>query len=318
MFLEKNELFEKRLKNFKSQGQLSAFNIACVAEAMDTVRMCNENKTGWETVEKRVGEYKSWDPEIIKIDKETENGYARRLTERGRSFKFLSEEAGAVDINPSAKGEKYYAVCDPFDGSFLYKYRVPAFWCTSLALYDQNMLPVCNAVGDCCQSVISWANDKGAFRAKLEGDKLSGVVRLDGKYRKSTGFPDVTEIAGASIESYVMKPSRFLIPLVDQYRDLIAPFKFLHPNGGPYGFLNVAQGLIDCYFAPRLPFVDMFSGIFIALQAGAIVTDFDGNLIKFVDNDKTVWDVVASTNQVLHGKILAVIAECKKKNGSKA
>ena len=146
-------------------------------------------------------------------------------------------------------------------------------------------------------------------------DKLVHKVKLDKAYRESMGRPDVTEMKGASIESYAMKPAKFLMPLVDEYRDLLAPFKFLNPNGGPYGFADVAEGKIDCYFARKQPFVDVFSGIYIAQQAGAVVTDFDGNPVKFVADEETVWDVVATTNQTLHEKILAAIAECKKKTG---
>jgi fructose-1,6-bisphosphatase/inositol monophosphatase family enzyme len=118
---------------------------------------------------------------------------------------------------------------------------------------------------------------------------------------------------GASIESYAMKPTKFLMPLVDEYRDLLAPFKFFNPNGGPYGFVDVAEGKIDVYFARRQPFVDVFSGIYIAQQAGAVVTDFDGKPVEFVPDEETLWDVVASTNQSIHDEVLNAIADCKKK-----
>jgi fructose-1,6-bisphosphatase/inositol monophosphatase family enzyme len=110
-----------------------------------------------------------------------------------------------------------------------------------------------------------------------------------------------------------MKPKKFLLPLVDEYRDLMAPFKFFLPNGGPYAFVDVAEGKIDCYFARRQPHVDVYSGIFVAQQAGAVVTDFDGNDVKFTEDVKTVHDVVASTNAKLHEKVLQKISDCKRK-----
>lgn len=305
-------LFQKRMKQWRAEGDLTAFNLACVAEAMDTVKALSDQNTGWEVVEKRLGEYKSWDPDIIKADKDTENGYWQRLKERGTPFTFLSEEAGTVQVNEQARGEKLFVVCDPFDGSYLFKHGIPAFWYSSLAFYRTDLTPVCCAVGDCYPRVLAFANETGAFLGVLEGDRLAQRVRLDAAYRQSMGRPDVTEMKGASIESYAMKPSKFLIPLVDKYRDLLAPFKFLNPNGGPYGFVDVAEGKIDCYFAPRQPFVDIFSGIYIAQQAGAVVTDFDGNPVKFEANEETVWDVVASTNRKLHDQILAALAKCKR------
>ncbi len=159
---------------------------------------------------------------------------------------------------------------------------------------------------------IAFANENGAFLADLDGDKLAHRVKLDKDYRIAAGRPDVTEMDGASIESYAMKPTKYLMPIVDNWRELLAPFKFFLPNGGPYGFADVAEGKIDCYFAPRQPYVDIFSGIYIAQQAGAVVTDFDGNPVKPTDDVKTLWDVVASTNPKIHEQIIDAIAKCRK------
>lgn len=310
-----DELFTKRRANWQSEGELTAFNLACVAEAVDTVSALRDQNIGWEVVEQRLGEYKSWDPDIIKADKDTENGYWRRLDQQGTPFRFLSEEAGAVDINIDAKGDKYFVVCDPFDGSYLFKHGIPAFWYSSLAFYDHDMRPASCAVSDCFPKVIAFANGEGAYISELNGDQLIHKARLNKAYRESMGRPDVTEMTGASIESYAMKPAKFLMPLVDEYRDFLKPFKFLNPNGGPYGFVDVAEGKIDCYFAMKQPFVDVFSGIFIAQQADVVVTDFDGNPVKFTDDEETVWDVVATTNETLHEKVIAAIGECRKKIG---
>jgi fructose-1,6-bisphosphatase/inositol monophosphatase family enzyme len=313
-----DETFAKRLTNWKSEGQLAALNLACVAEALDTVKELSDQNVGAETVEKRLGEYKSWDPDILKVDKDTENDYRKRLEKSSKPFTLLSEEVGTVEINPGAKGEKHFVVCDPFDGSYLFKHGIPAFWYSSLAFFDSRMKPVCCAVGDCCTRTIAFAHEQGAFIAQLDGDQLLHRVKLDKKYRESMGRPDVTEMKGASIESYIMKPAKFLLPLVDEYRDLLKPFKFINANGGPYGFADVAEGKIDCYFARQQPFVDVFSGIYIARQAGAIVTDFEGNAVEFVADEETVWDVVATTNQALHEQVLSAIAKCKKGIGSQA
>ncbi|MCD6365847.1 MAG: hypothetical protein J7M14_08230, partial [Planctomycetes bacterium] len=245
-----DKLFAERMRNFKCEGDLVAFNLACVAEALDTVENLSNKNIGWEVVEERIGEYKSWDPGILKIDKDTENGYWRRLEQRGNPFLFLSEEAGTIKINEGAEGEQYYVVCDPFDGSYLFEHGIPAFWYSSLALYNASMEPACCAVGDCYPKVIAFAGRSGAFLCNLEGGQLVHKVKLNREYRESMGRGDVTTMKGASIESYAMKPSKYLFPLVDKYRDFLEPFKFLYPNGGPYGFVDVAEGKIDCYFAP--------------------------------------------------------------------
>ncbi len=311
--MTRNEIFAERMRQWQAEGEWCAFNLACVAEALDKVQELQARNTGWEVVEKRLGEYKSWDPDIIKADKDTEKGYWRRLEERGTPFTFLSEEAGTVEINPRAPGRKQAVVCDPFDGSYLFKHSIPAYWYSSLALYDDRQQPVCCAVGDCYPKVIAFANETGAYRAELEGTRLARKVKLDKRYRASMGRPDVVKLEGASLESYAMKPAKFLFPLVDEYRDFLKPFKFLNPNGGPYGFADVAEGKIDCYFARRQPFVDVFSGIQIAQQAETVVTDFDGRPVKFTADEETVWDVVATTNPALHAQVLEAIAECRRK-----
>jgi len=109
-----DEIFTRRLKNWKSEGKMTAFNLACVAEALDTVKRLSDQNIGGETVEKRLGEYKSWDPDILKVDKDVENGYWKRLEELGTPFTFLSEEVGEVEINPASKSRKILCRLRPF------------------------------------------------------------------------------------------------------------------------------------------------------------------------------------------------------------
>ena len=305
------DVFEQRLESFSGEGELTAFNLAVVAEALDIIAELNEQNVGGETVETRVGEFKSWDPEIFKVDRDCENRVMERLTQRGRPVIILSEEAGRKEINLGADGPKMYCVCDPFDGSYLFKRGIPDFWYSSLAFYSADFTPACCAVGDGVQRKIAFANENGAFIADLADGQLRHKFKLDAQYRASMGRKSPPDLDGASIESYALKPAKYLFPLVDQFRELLRPFKFFLPNGGPYGFVDVAEGKIDCYFAPRQPFVDIFSGIHVAKAAGVVVTDFDGHEVKCSDNVESLHDVVASANPALHGKVLERIAQCR-------
>lgn len=305
--------FKRRMENFSKKDEILAFNLAMVSEGLEIVKNLSDKNIGWEEVEKRLGEYKSWDPDILKVDKDTENTYRKRLQDWGKPVVLLSEEAGRVEINTDKPGDVFYVVCDPFDGSYLFKHGIKDFWYSSIAFYDRNFNPVCCCVGDCVSGRIAYACQDGAFLADIENARIIKEVKLDKKYRQQMGRHDVTDMDGASIESYAMKPKKFLIPLVDKYRELLLPFKFFLPNGGPYGFVDVAEGKIDVYFAMKQPFVDVFSGIFIAQQAEIIVTDFNGNSVHCSDNVKTVLDVVVSTNIELHQKVLKKIRECEGK-----
>ncbi len=137
----REDCFRKYLDAFRGYGEPLSFNLAAVCEALEMIEKMREENIGGETVEKRIGEYKEWDPEIFKVDKDTENAYRRRLKEWGGPIVMLSEEVGRLEINPGAKGEPLYAVCDPFDGSYLFKREIPDFWYTSLALYGKDREP---------------------------------------------------------------------------------------------------------------------------------------------------------------------------------
>jgi len=304
-------IFERRVESFSAEGELSAFSLAVVAEALDIIAELSEQNAGGEVVEKRIGEYKSWDPEIFKVDKDVEDLYVRRLEQLGRPVVMLSEELGRKEINAGAAGPNLYCVSDPFDGSYLFKRGIPDFWYSSLALYNEEFAPACCAVGDGVHGKIAFANESGAFIAELAGDHLQHRFKLDAGYRKAMGRECPDRLEDASIESYAMKPKKFLFPLMERYREVLAPFKFFLPNGGPYGFVDVAEGKIDCYFAAGQPFVDVFSGIYVAQQAGAVVTDFEGSEVKCSDDVESLRDVVASGGAALHQKVLDMIARCR-------
>ncbi|MFA0752900.1 MAG: hypothetical protein IMHGJWDQ_000664 [Candidatus Fervidibacter sp.] len=88
-----------------------------------------------EVVATRREGYREWDPEVIRIDRELENTYVQALQETGWRITLLSEELQRVEL--PGEGEPLFAVCDPFDGSALYRRRIRAFWFTALALYGE-------------------------------------------------------------------------------------------------------------------------------------------------------------------------------------
>lgn len=219
-------IFKKRLENFSDKPEILARNLAMVAEGLDIVNELSEKNIGWEEVEKRLGEYKNWDPDILKVDKDTENTYRRRLEEWGKPFVLLSEEAGRIEINTDKPGDLLYVVCDPFDGSYLFKHGIKDFWYSSVAFYDKDFNPVCCCVGDCVSGKIAYADKNGAFLADIDGEKISKEVKLDKKYRQQMGRNDVTDMDGASIESYAMKPKNFLFPLLINTGIFFYPLSF--------------------------------------------------------------------------------------------
>jgi fructose-1,6-bisphosphatase/inositol monophosphatase family enzyme len=304
--------FAERKESLAVDSELTAFNVAAVAEAMDTVGSLKGTKAGLATIQTRQGDWKSWDPDVYGVDDATEGGYIKRLKALGRPVIMLSEESERVEINLDAEGDPLYCVSDPFDGSWLFKRQLPLWWYSSLAFFSKDFTPVSTATGDVNQSLIAYADQGGAYLVRSEGSRLVDRRELNEEYRQSVAGDPPADLGGACIESYGLKPKKFLKPLLEQYGDLVYSFKMYYPNGGPFGFVDVATGQVDVYFAVAQPYVDVFSGLEVAVKSGAVVSDFEGNPFRLETDDcKTQYNVIASRNRQIHDLVLQKLASCK-------
>ena len=311
-----DQLFERRKENFaKIDGvdNLTALNLTIVAETLDILEELQGKESGAMIIQTREGEWKDWDSEVYGVDEAAEGAYIRRLTESSFPVVLLSEEAGKVDLIGGKEGKKLYGISDPFDGSWLYKRGLPFMQYSSLALFDAEFNPLTTVTGDVFNKDLAYANKSGSFMANLAGDQLRNVQRLNEGYRTKRHGAPASGLGKACVESYVLKPHKFLLPLVDEYRPVLDAFKMLQPNGGPYAFAEAAAGQIDVYFARQQPYVDIFSGIQIAQEAGLIISDFDGNkVVKPTEDHETVFDVLVSRTQELHDQTLEKIKESRR------
>lgn len=312
--MAEEKLFERRVENFSNVDgvdDLTALNLAIVAETLDILEDLQGKESGAMVIQTREGDWKNWDAEVYGVDEAAEGIYIGRLGESTHPVILLSEEAGKVDLTEGKQGEKIYGISDPFDGSWLYKRGLPFMQYSSLALYDSSFNPLTTVTGDVFNRNLAFANSNGAFMARLHGDQLTEVEKLNEEYRTKRHGEPASAMNKACMESYVLKPHKFLLPLVDEYREVLDAFKMLQPNGGPYAFAEAAAGQIDVYFARKQPYVDVFSGIQIAEQAGLIITDFDGNQVpKPTEDHETVFNVLVSRTQALHDQTLEKIREC--------
>jgi len=305
-------VFEQVLAGLANEPELTAFNVAAVAEAMSTVQSLKGTQAGLRTIQTRQGEWKNWDPDVYGVDEATEGGYIARLKSLGRPIIMLSEETERVEINLEAGGEPVYCVSDPFDGSWLFKRQLPLWWYSSLAFFKRDFSPLCAATGDVNENLIAFSDERGAYLVTIHDGKPVGKQRLDEQYRQALAGSPPQDLGDACIESYALKPKKFLKPLLEQYGGLIYSFKMFYPNGGPFGFVDVATGQVDVYFALKQPFVDVFSGLDIACKSGVVVSDFEGKPFRLqTDNCKTTYNVIASRTQRIHDQVLEKIAACK-------
>ncbi|MCX7967743.1 MAG: hypothetical protein N3B10_04525 [Armatimonadetes bacterium] len=269
--------------------------IFCVRAVSSAVRRaCELGELATEVVATRETGYREWDPEVILIDRELENLYVQALQETNWQITLLSEELQRVEL--PGKSEPIYAVCDPFDGSALYRRKIKAFWFTALALYDFQGNPLASSVGDIVARRIEFVLPEGAFSAPLGNIEHRQPLRPN----KTKSLKD------AYLASYLMKP-HFIYPTVERYKPLLSAVKFVLPNGGPCGFADVASGRCDVYFAVQQPMIEVFAGLPIALAAGCIVTDFDGNSVKFDPDINKRFDILCSCTEELHQQVLKML-----------
>ena len=279
----------------KMERDVEALATFCVRAVASAVRRALElGELATEVVATREAGYREWDPEVIRIDRELENLYVQALQESGWRVTLLSEELQKVEL-PGA-GEPIYAICDPFDGSALYRRKIKAFWFTALALYDLQGSPLACAVGDIVAKRVEFATREGAFAAPLGNTEHRQTL----KPNKTKSLKD------AYLATYLMKP-HFIYPTVERYKPLLSSVKFVLPNGGPCGFADVASGRCDVYLAARQPMIEVFAGLPIALASGCTVTDFDGNLVKFDPDINCRYDIVCSCTEELHRQVLEML-----------
>jgi len=281
--------------------EYTAFALEAVLGDMGVIRALKGG--GTEVVATRDGSYKSWDPETFRVDKDTEDHFIDCVRTSRLNAVLLSEEAKRLDLSTSYTRSKprVYVISDPFDGSWLYKRGIPAFWYTTLAVYDEAGQPLAAVIGDCCAQTVDFCDRHQAYTGKVRDGLLVDAAPI----RPSTE----TELASACLETYLMKP-KFMYPTVKRFEPLFQSMKFLVPNGGPGGFGDVATGRVDVYFAYQQPYVEIFSGVAVAQQAGCVVTTFDGRELQFSDDIEQSFDVLCSATPELQEQVLAAIRRC--------
>ncbi len=286
------------MSEFSEYGDLAGWGLSVIEESINLVNEMGGR--GVELVAGREGEYRHWDPETLKVDKDCEELFLKRLREKGLNATVLSEEAGKLEI--AGEGEKVYFASDPFDGSLLYKRQIPAFWFTSLALFRRNGDALCAVVGDCAARQVDFCNEEKAYTGILAGGKLANVKELKPN--------ETTDLSAAFVESYLMKP-HYMYPAIKDYEPLFSKVKFILPNGGPSGFADVASGRVDVYFAHKQPYIDVWSGLPVAQKADCVTTTFEGEPLEFGEDIDARYNVICSCTQELHDQVLAIVKDCK-------
>jgi fructose-1,6-bisphosphatase/inositol monophosphatase family enzyme len=253
---------------------------------------------GQRVVAGRASGYRPFDPEVIAVDTAAEGAVVRTLRRLGAHGTLLSEEAGQQPLPRPRRGawpEPVYVVMDPFDGSMLYRRGIRALWSTALGLYGPDGAARAAGLVDHVTGELVLADQAGVVRRA--GPR--------GRARPVRPAP-TTELDAAFVEAYLMKPA-FLYPTAEALRPLLQEVRFILPNGGPGGFVDVACGRVDVYLAWREALTEVFSAVAVAERAGCVVTGWDGAPLRFRPDLHALHTLVCSANPRLHAAVLRAL-----------
>jgi fructose-1,6-bisphosphatase/inositol monophosphatase family enzyme len=255
-------------------------------------------RRGRRVVAGRADGYRPFDPEVIGVDTAAERAAVAALRRAGVHGTLLSEEAGQRALPRPRTGafpEPVYVVMDPFDGSMLYRRGIRALWFTAIGLWGLDGTARAAGLVDHVTGEVVLADGRGVqrwarARARPERPRPAATARLE------TAF----------VEAYMMKPA-FLYPTAAALRPLLDRVRFVLPNGGPGGFVDVACGRVDVYVAWREALTEVFSTLAVARAAGCVVSGWDGAPVVFQPDIHALHTVVCSANARLHRAVLRAL-----------
>jgi myo-inositol-1(or 4)-monophosphatase len=225
--------------------------------------------------------------ETLLADKEAEDAIIAALGPL-EEISVLSEEAGT-------KGERRagrMAVIDPLDGSANFARGIP-FYCTSVALSGgRSLLDV----------------DFGLVRNLISGElylaEAGKGATKDGKPIRTSGATDL----GSSVVGVDM--SRGSRPFVEGMARLVSSVKRqVHFGANALELCLVAEGKLDAFVdvRGRIRVTDLAAAYVIAKEAGATLSDANGDELNPSLTLGSGLGVVASATPALHRKILGML-----------
>lgn len=227
---------------------------------------------------------------VSEADRESEARVFGSLRQRHPDCHFLGEETGytssASNVEPeSAKSGVATWIVDPLDGTTNYVHQFP-FFCVSIGL---------EANGELLLGVVDAPKLGMRFHAVRGGGAF-----MNGEPIRSSGRSELREALFAT--GFSSQDNH----LEDQYKLVTMAIKqargVRRAGAAALDLCFVAQGTFDCFWEKGLAPWDTAAGALIAREAGATVTDFDGQ-----PYDVRAPGILAATPAV-HGAIAGAFA----------
>lgn len=218
-----------------------------------------------------------------KADNESEAEILAVLKAEFPDYNYFSEEFGKED-----NGSQYTFVIDPLDGTNNFATGIPTF-SVSIALMHKDVALL---------GVVYCPFLEGAYYAQR------GIgAFFDGAPLRVSSEHDPKKSAFAVSAGYGTDPT--FEPDCDTALRAINPKRILHEWSTAYTLCLIAAGRMEGMISNGAEIYDFAAGKLIAEEAGAIVTDFEGDREQREDNDT----FIVSCNNATHQTLLEI---CKK------
>lgn len=220
-------------------------------------------------------------------DKESERRIIEVLHRHFPAHTIFSEEVGMV-----SRDEEYLWIVDPLDGTNNYFIGLPYF-SVSIALQHQGEL-VLGVVYNPVAGQMFWA------------EKGNGAY-LNGKRLKVNDRTDLTRAAGTYIRGRdtVTKEQELAFT-----RPFVMNTKRLLRNVAPaLDWCLLANGWLDYVIMQRSGMMDVAAGIVIAREAGATITDWQGNPFRHEPFQQDSVRSLLASNGHLHEAVRGMIQQ---------
>ncbi|MBO7047139.1 MAG: inositol monophosphatase, partial [Prevotella sp.] len=237
------------------------------------------------------------------VDKGSERLIVSALRELLPEAGFITEEGTAQGDSPSVSGlrtEGTVPLCwvvDPLDGTtnFIHQY---APYAVSIALLQGKEILI-GVVDEICADECFYAwKGGGAYLEVKSGEVKSEKLRVS-----SQKIQDALLCLQLPYNSEAYKP--VIKQLIDKLYGNVGSIRAC--GSAAMALCQVAAGRLDGYAEQYIGQWDYMAGSLIVMEAGGMVTDYDGS------TDFTQGNSVVATNGVIQQDLLKVIGETKNK-----
>jgi len=239
------------------------------------------------------------------VDKGSERLIVSALRELLPEAGFITEEGTTEVKSEGVKSEKSIAdtplcwVVDPLDGTtnFIHRY---APYAVSIALLQGKKILI-GVVYEICADECFYAwQGGGAYLEVKSGEVKSEKIRLRVSAQK---IQDALLCLQLPYNSDAYKP--VIKHLIDRFYGNVGSIRAC--GSAAMALCQVAAGRLDGYAEQYIGQWDYMAGSLIVMEAGGMVTDYDGS------TDFTQGNSVVATNGVIQQDLLKVIGETKNK-----